>query len=124
MTKRRAQVRIPKGQWLLPAGVHASTGRAATLRDVLDPKVPTRSFAGLSHSRQSDIVAARIRGQKRFRLWIFGLGQVSKRRAVRAVHSRDRLGKALIELDRGILATLEEEGARRRRKRRAKRSPA
>jgi len=124
MRKRRTRVRIPRGQWRLAAGVHVSTGRAATLRDVLNPKVPTRSFAGLSHRRQSEIVAARIRGQKRFRLWIFGLGQVSKRRAVGAVQSRDRLGKALIELDRGILATVEEEGARRRRKRRGKRSPA
>jgi hypothetical protein len=123
MKKRRALVRIPRGQWRLPAGVHVSTGRAATLRDVLDPKVPTRSFAGLSRKRQSEIIAARIRGQKRFRLWIFGLGQVSRRRAVLAVQSRDPLGQALIELDRSILATLEEEGARRR-KPRGRRSPA
>ena len=94
------------------------------MREVVDPNVPTRSFGALSRRQQAEIVAARIRLQKRFRFWTFGLGQVSKRRALEALRMQTSLGEALIQLERRILAALEEEASRRRNRRRRKRRPA
>lgn len=122
MKRRKAgRVRIPRDQWVLAAGIHPSTGRQATLREVVDPRVETRSFDELSRRRQAEIVAARIRGQKRFRLWVFGNPPVTKRRAVDAVLSRTPLGEALIAVERRILASLAQETARRRRRVRRRR---
>lgn len=119
--KKAGRVRIPRDQWALAAGIHSSTGRRATLREVVDPAVETRSFDTLSRRRQAEIVAARIRRQKRFRLWTFGTAPVTKRRAIDAVLSRTPLGEALIALERRILASVAEETARRRRRRRRRR---
>jgi hypothetical protein len=106
---------------VLAAGIHPSTSRHATLREVVDPRVETRSFDELSRRRQAEIVAARIRAQKRFRLWVFGTAPVTKRRAIDAVLSRTPLGEALIAVERRILASLAEETARRRRRGRRRR---
>jgi len=119
--KKPGRVRIPRDQWALAAGIRPSTGRQATLREVVDPSVETRSFDELSRRRQAEIVAARIRGQKRFRLWVFGTAPVTKQRAIDAVLSRTPLGEALIAVERRILASLAEETSRRSRRRRRRR---
>ena len=124
MKRRKAgPVRIPRDQWVLAAGIHPSTGRHATLRELVDSRVETLPFDQLSRRRQAEIVAARICRQKRFRLWVFGTAPVTKQRAIDAVLSRTPLGEALIAVERRILASLVEETSRRSR-RRHRRRPA
>lgn len=121
---RPKPLRIPQRQWTLPAGMHAASGLPASLKDLVDPDVPTVSFEEMSRRRQADLVAARIQGQRRFQLWVLGgpTARITKRGAIEAVRARTPLGEALIDVEQNLIAMVADEATRRQsvRRRRAK----
>ncbi len=83
----------------LPAGFTADGSRMATLREVLDPKVPTRTLRQLSEDHRFDLAAKRIEmAPETFHLVIPGHGTVDKVRGVTEVRDRSRIGRHLAEL--------------------------
>jgi len=83
----------------LPAGFTADGSRMATLREVLDPKIPTRTLRQLSEDHRFDLAAKRIEmAPETFQLVILGHGIVDKVRGVTEVRDRSRIGRHLAEL--------------------------
>jgi len=83
----------------LPAGFTADGSRMATLREVLDPKVPTRTLRQLSEDHRFDLAAKRIEmAPETFRLVIPGHGTIDRVRGVTEVRDRSRIGRHLAEL--------------------------
>jgi hypothetical protein len=92
---------LAAGDWELdlPAGFTADGFRMATLREVLDPKVPTRSVLQLSDDHRFDLAAKRIEmAPESFKVVIPGYGTIGKARAVAEVRGRSRIGRHLAEI--------------------------
>jgi hypothetical protein len=92
-------VAVGKSELDLPAGFTADGSCMATLREVLDPKVPTRALRQLSEDHRFDLAAKRIEmSPETFRLVIPGHGTIDKVRGVAEVRDRSRIGRHLAEL--------------------------
>lgn len=92
-------VTVEEAELDLPAGFIADGSRMATLREVLDPKVPTRTLRQLSEDHRFDLAAKRIEmAPESFRLVIPGHGIIDKVRGVTEVRDRSRIGCHLAEL--------------------------
>jgi hypothetical protein len=115
---RRPRVVIRRKHYVLPAGLHAVTGKLASLRAVLSRRTPTRDFEMLPEPEQARVTAARIAAQKAFSIGVPGVGVIDKQRALREVQEGTAIGKALINVEMLTLRTLKEEAAARLRARR------
>jgi hypothetical protein len=92
-------VAVGKSELDLPAGFTADGSRMATLREVLDPKVPTRTLRQLSEDHRFDLAAKRIEmAPETFRLVIPGHGTIDRVRGLTEVRDRSRVGRHLAEL--------------------------
>src|SRR6266852_6008969 len=69
---------IPQKQMQLPASFKADGTEMATLREVLDPNVPTVSLAELTPEQRADLVAKPIEAQPKFQVAMVGVGVVDK----------------------------------------------
>ena len=99
---------IPEWEWDLPAGFTADGSRMASLREVVDPKLPTRNLLQLSEDHRFDLAAKRIEmGPNDFTVTIPGYDTLNKRQAVAEIRDRSRIGRHLAEvqflgIDRGV----------------------
>jgi len=92
-------VTLEQSELDLPAAFTADGSRMATLREVLDPKIPTRTLRQLSEDHRFDLAAKRIElAPESFRLVIPGHGIIDKVRGVTEVRDRSRIGRHLAEL--------------------------
>ena len=98
---------IPPRQWGLPAGLHRD-GRVATLREVLDPKVPTIDGDRLTDQQRTAIASERMQQQEHFRIGVLGIGVVDKERALAEMTAGSRLGRALIEIEHRTISLMRE----------------
>lgn len=102
---------VPQDQWDMPAGFRQS-GEIATLKEVLDPKVPTVSLAELTPEQRADLVVKRIEQQPDFNLQMVGAGTINKDRAIAEVKAQSDIGKRLIEIEQRVLNNLAERGSK------------
>lgn len=99
----------------MPAGFTADGARMATLGEVFDPAVPTRSFLQLSEDHRFDVAAKRIGLRpETFQLIIPGHGVFSRAQAISEVRGRTKIGRHLVEVEElGIARTTKLAKARR-----------
>ncbi len=100
----RAATHTPRGpgeidEIDLPAGFLADGSRMATLREVLDPRTPTRAHAHLSEDHRFDLAAKRFElAPASLTLEILGRGPIGRMEAIAEIRGRTRLGRHLLEL--------------------------
>ena len=102
---------VPSDQWDMPAGFR-SDGQIATLKDVVDPKVPTVSLGELTPQQRADLVIKRIEQQPDFKVAMVGAGIVDKNRAIAEIKAGSSIGKELIEIEQRLLNNLSERGSK------------
>jgi hypothetical protein len=112
MTEAKAlSAPIPKEQWDLPAGFR-SDGQIATLRDVVNPKVPTVALSEVTPEQRVDLVVKRIEAQPDFKIATVGAGIVDKDRAIAEVRAGSSLGHTLMEIEQRVINNLTERGVK------------
>ncbi len=90
---------VSEWEWDLPAGFTVDGSRMATLREVIDPRVPTRTLTQLSEDHKIDLAAKRIEmAPDSFQVVIPGHGTLGKARAAAEVRDRSRIGRYLAEI--------------------------
>lgn len=94
---------IPDRQWEMPASYCADGNQLATLREVVDPNVPTMSLAELSPQQRAELVAKRIEAQPNFQIAMIGAGLLDKQRAIAEVKSYSKIGRALVEIEQKMI---------------------
>ena len=90
-------------QWDMPASFCADGMQLASLRDVVDPQVPTLTLNELSPEQRADLVANRIAAQKDFRIFMLGAGIIDKERAITEVKAQSKIGRALMEIEQRVI---------------------
>lgn len=120
---------IQKRQWELPTSYCADGKGWATLRDVVDPDVPTMSYSELSPEQRAELVAKRISEQPKFQIAMLGAGLLDQKRAMAEVRAQTSIGRALMEIeqrvinhqvDKALLAAEQTKPATRARKKKTK----
>lgn len=114
------RVVIPRQQRHLPVGFHETSGRQATLREVISPTIPTIDGDRLTLDQKAALTVKRIARQKHFEL-LTRHGRIGKRRAIQEVKRQSPLGLAIIDLEHTVIQIVSEEAARRRQSRRRRR---
>jgi hypothetical protein len=115
---------LPEKQWEMPAGFSADGIGHATLRDVVDPDIPTMQLSDLSLEQRAELVTKRLELQSQINLAMIGAGVIDKSRAITEVKNRTKVGKLLIEIEHQMIRNLLEQAQRQaavRRKPTAKR---
>ena len=97
---------ITSDQWDLPAGFCMDNERIATLRDLVDPNVPTKSPSELTEEQRSELVARRIEMQPKFEIGMLGVGVIDKTRAIAEVRARSKIGRILTEIEQRVINDL------------------
>lgn len=93
----------------IPAGFHSDGSRAATLREVLDPNVPTIQLTDLTLAQRARLVAKRLELQPSLELAMVGAGMIDKARAITEVKNKTQVGKLLIQIEHQMIANLIEQ---------------
>jgi hypothetical protein len=94
---------IQDRQWELPASYCAGGKGWATLRDVVDPDVPTMTFSELSADQRAALVAKRIAQQPKFQIAMLGAGLLDQKRAMAEVKAQTSIGRALMEIEQRVI---------------------
>jgi len=94
---------IQDRQWALPASYCAGGKGWATLRDVVDPDVPTMTFSELSAKQRAELVAKRIAQQPKFQIAMLGAGLIDQKRAMAEVKGQTAIGRALMEIEQRVI---------------------
>lgn len=108
-TRRRRANSLLEKQRKIPAGFHADGSKAATLREVLDPDVPTVQLTDLTLEQRAKLVAKRLELQPAIELAMVGAGMIDKARAINEVKKKTRVGKLLIEIEHQMIRNLIEQ---------------
>jgi hypothetical protein len=76
--------------------------RFASLKEVLDPKIPTRTLADLSEEELVRLAIRRLSGDKNFlRLRMLGVsGVITRSRALREIKAGTIVGRHLLEIEK------------------------
>jgi len=94
---------IQKRQWELPASYCAGGKGWATLREVVDPDVPTMTYSELSAKQRAELVAKRIAQQPKFQIAMLGAGLLDQKRAMAEVKAQTSIGRALMEIEQRVI---------------------
>jgi len=94
---------IQKRQWELPTSYCADGKGWATLREVVDPEVPTMTYSELSPEQRADLVAKRISEQPKFQIAMLGAGLLDQKRAMAEVKAQTAIGRALMEIEQRVI---------------------
>jgi|ERR1035437_3103298 hypothetical protein len=98
---------VPQAQLDMPAGFRPD-GQFATLKEVVDPNVPTLSLAEVSPEQRAELVVKRIERQPDFKIAMFPAGDIDKARAIAEVRAQSKVGKTLTEIEQRVIANLVE----------------
>lgn len=91
------------------AGYHRDGQKVATLRELLDPSVPTMSLSELTEDQRVNLIVSRLRNEPdNFRIGIIGPGIIDKTRAIAEVEARSRIGRTIMEIEQNTLRHLGE----------------
>lgn len=127
LNPKAAKTSFPAKQWEMPAGFCADGSQQATLREVVDPDVPTLQLSELSLEQRADLVTKRIELQPQIDLAMIGAGVIDKSRALTEVKNKTKVGKLLIEIEHQMIRNLMEQAQQKntiRRRQPAKRKAA
>jgi len=102
-TKAEKAGAIQDRQWELPASYCAGGKGWATLREVVDPDVPTMTYSELSAKQRADLVAKRIAQQPKFQIAMLGAGLLDQKRAMAEVKAQTAIGRALMEIEQRVI---------------------
>ena len=105
---------MPAKQWEMPAGFHSDDSEVATLRDVVDPNVPTKQLTDLTLEQQAQLVVKRLKLQPAIELAMIGAGLIDKTRAIAEVKRKTKVGKLLIEIEHQMIRNLLEQAKKQR----------
>ncbi|HEV2911893.1 MAG TPA: hypothetical protein VGX92_01135 [Pyrinomonadaceae bacterium] len=105
LAKSTGPASVSQKQLDLPAS-YSADGTLATLREVVNPQVPTLSLAELSPAQRVDVVAQRIEAQPKFQIAMVGAGVIDKERAIAEVKSGTKIGRALMEIEQRVINNL------------------
>jgi hypothetical protein len=94
---------IQERQWNLPASFCADGKGWASLREVVDPDVPTLTYAELSPEQRAELVAKRISEQPKFQIAMLGAGVLDQKRAMAEVMGQTAIGRALMEIEQRVI---------------------
>ncbi len=94
---------IQKRQWALPTSYCADGKGWATLREVVDPDVPTLTYSELSPEQRAELVAKRISEQPKFQIAMLGAGLLDQKRAMAEVRAQTSIGRALMEIEQRVI---------------------
>jgi hypothetical protein len=94
---------IQDRQWKLPASYCAGGKGWATLREVVDPDVPTMTYSELSAEQRAALVAKRIAQQPKFQIAMLGAGLLDQKRAMAEVKAQTSFGRALMEIEQRVI---------------------
>jgi hypothetical protein len=94
---------IQKRQWELPTSYCADGKGWATLREVVDPDVPTMTYSELSPEQRAELVAKRISEQPKFLIAMLGAGLLDQKRAMAEVKAQTAIGRALMEIEQRVI---------------------
>lgn len=98
---------IPASELDAPAGYSALEVRRATLREVIDPKIPTKNLAELTPHEFKDLAIARLTLlPDNFQIAVMGHGLINRYRAIAEVQANTSLGRHIAMLQHEILAQL------------------
>ena len=118
---------FPEKQWAMPAGFRSDDSKVASLREVVDPGVPTKQLSDLTLEQRAELVAKRLALQPSIQLAMVGAGMIDKERALTEVKNKTKVGKLLIEIEhqmiRNLLDQAQKKYAKAQRPRRAKVKP-
>ena len=101
--KKETAGAIQERQWKLPASFCADGKGWASLREVVDPDVPTMTYAELSPDQRSALVAKRIAQQPKFQIAMLGAGLLDQKRAMAEVKAQTSIGRALMEIEQRVI---------------------
>lgn len=89
-----------------PAGYHLDD-KIATLREVIDPSIPTKSLAELTQDQRIDLVVERWKQRPEdFSVVMIGPGPINKARALAEIGARSGIGRSLVEVEQHLLMRL------------------
>ena len=94
---------IQDRQWNLPASFCADGKGWASLRELVDPDVPTMTYSELSPDQRSALVAKRIAEQPKFQIAMLGAGLLDQKRAMAEVKAQTSIGRALMEIEQRVI---------------------
>jgi hypothetical protein len=100
-------------QLAMPAGFHADDSSVATLREVVDPSVPTKLLSELTLEQRAELVARRLALQPSLELAMIGAGMIDKQRAIAEVKGKTKVGKLLIEIEHQMIRNLLEQAQKK-----------
>ncbi len=100
-------------QLAMPAGFYADDSSVATLRDVVDPAVPTKHLSELTLEQRAELVAERLALQPSLDLAMIGAGLIDKERAITEVKGKTKVGKLLIEIEHQMIRNLLEQAQKK-----------
>jgi hypothetical protein len=104
---------VPRVHWSHPAGYQVGGTKLATLVELLDPSIPTLSWAELNMQQKVDLVVARLRSKPEdFHIRLIGPDRIDKSRAIVEVQSRSKIGRTLIEIEKLLISALAEAHSR------------
>jgi hypothetical protein len=111
-TERSTRTNDKNLQLNLPASFITGDSRFATLREVLNPSIPTRSLGELTQHELMKLVVHRLRlDKKKFKIRMLGVpGIIDERKAIKEVRALSHIGLYLIDLEKRYLRLLIERG--------------
>jgi hypothetical protein len=107
-TARKTRALLQK-QLAMPAGFYADDSSVASLREVVDPTVPTKHLSELTLEQRAELVAERLALQPSLELAMIGAGLIDKQRAITEVKGATKVGKLLIEIEDQMIRNLLEQ---------------
>ncbi|HET6648399.1 MAG TPA: hypothetical protein VFH01_13810, partial [Pyrinomonadaceae bacterium] len=103
---KRKNRALLKKQLAMPAGFHGDNSSTATLREVVDPNVPTKQLSELTLEQRAELVAERLALQPTIELAMIGAGMIDKQRAITEVKGKTKVGRLLIEIEHQMIRNL------------------
>lgn len=100
-------------QLAMPAGFLVDDSGFATLRDVVDPSVPTKDLSELTLEQRAELVVERLSLQPSLELAMIGAGMIDKQRAINEVKGKTKVGKLLIEIEHQMIRNLLEQAQKK-----------
>lgn len=105
----KKKARLLQKQLEMPAGFHSDDSKVASLRDVVDPNVPTKQLLDLTLEQRAELVAQRLGLMPSIELAMVGAGMIDKARAITEVKSKTKVGRLLIEIEHQMIRNLMEQ---------------